>query len=173
MPDDWIEVGRVRSVHARAREVRVQVLSGSAYVFGQVAWIHFQIGPERPLRCKVLAARMDADVAIVRLGAGVPRDTVGQLRGARALLAPGDMPPQPDRAYCLEDLMGLAVVQPDGTVLGTVEAVYEGPANDAFAVGRPDGSQCMLPAIEAVIETIDLERREIRVGDIAPYVVEA
>ena len=116
---------------------------------------------------------MDGDeTAIVTLGPGVSRDIAGQLRGANAVLAPDELPPRPEGEVRLTDLLGLRVLEPTGVVLGTVSEVFEGPANDAFAIERPDGRHCVLPVIDAVIEDIDLARGEIRVGDITPFVVE-
>lgn len=82
------------------------------------------------------------------------------------------MPSRPERSIQLSDLVNLKVVLPSGDVLGTVVEVYEGPANDAFAVASSSGYRCILPVIDPVIEAVDLDRNELRVGDITPYVVE-
>jgi len=170
--ETWVEVGRVRSANTRSREVRVKPRAGYAYVFSGLSWIRFQRGGETLPRCKVLRTRADGDMAVVGLGPGVPRDMVGQLRGAAVVLASGEMPPKPGRAFRTQDLVGLRVTLPDGGEMGTVTEIYEGPANDAFAVEGPGGVRRILPAIGAVIRSVDLERRELRVGEIGPYVVE-
>jgi ribosomal 30S subunit maturation factor RimM len=50
--------------------------------------------------------------------------------------------------------------------------VYEGPANDAFAVARPDGTRCILPAIDAVMLSVDTETATITTGDVSPFIVD-
>lgn len=172
MTESWIPVGHVRSAHARAREVRVVVRKGYAHVFKDLAWIHFEGTACGAMRCKVAALRGDDSVAVVVLAPGLPRDAVGGLRGARVVVAPGELPPRPTRGWCLDDLPGLTVVMPGGETLGTVAEVYEGPANSAFSVARPDGSRCLLPAIAAVLQVVDLERGTLETGDVAPYIVE-
>jgi ribosomal 30S subunit maturation factor RimM len=172
MSGAWYTLGRVRSVNARAREVRVVVRSGDAPSIEALAWVRFRHGAERPLRCKVVAARRDGEVAILTLGPGVSRDVVGRLRGTQAVLAPEEVPARPEREPALEDLIDLTVCEPAGTVLGKVTEVYEGPANHAFAVQRPDGRTCVLPLIEAVVQRVDLEAGVIHVGDITAFVVE-
>ncbi len=172
MAETWLEVGRVRSTNTRAREVRVSVRSGYEYVFPPLEWIRFHRGADEPLRCKVTKVRIDGDVAIVGLAPGISRDIVGLLRSATVLMLEDELPPRPGHQFRVRDLLDYRVLLPDGTVLGIINEVFEGPANDAFAVERPDGGQSILPAIDAVIESVDLERREMRVGDIGPYVVE-
>ena len=172
MADSWLEVGRVRSASAPAREVRVVVKADYEYVFADMAWIRFRRGSDDRLRCKVLRVRLDGDTAIVALSPGVSRDVVGKLRGARVILTPDELPPEPGRKIRLADLIGLRVVMPDGKEMGAVVEAFKGPANDAIAVERPDGGQSILPVIDLVIQSVDLEQGEIHVGDIAPYVVE-
>lgn len=172
MADAWIAVGRVRTVNPRAREVRINVRDGYGYVFGGLAWIQFEQAQGDVLRCKVMAARSDETTSVVTLSPGVPRDTVGRLKGLRVLLAPGEIPPRPTGPSRLADWLGTRVMLPSGETLGTVCEVFEGPANDAFAVRRPDKSRCILPVIEAVVRRVDLEAGTIEVGDVEPFIVE-
>lgn len=173
MDDAWRETGRVRSVNPRTRELRIAIAPGLGYVFAGLTWIQFQAAPGKPLRCKVASIKSDDSVAVVALAPGVSRDIVGQLKGVKVVLAPEEWPARPGTDWRLVDLMGMAVVLDSGEVLGTVCDVYEGPANDAFAVARPDGSRCILPAIEAVMVSVDTEAATIRTGDITPFIVEA
>ncbi len=172
MTESWLEVGRVRSANARQREVRVVPVAGREYVFSDLGWIRFRQGGEEGLRCKVLRTRPDGEVLIVALGPGVSRDVVGQLRGARVVMTPDEMPPKPGSQVRLSDILGLKVLLPTGDPLGSIVEVFEGPANDAFAVDQGDGRRCILPVIEEVIMSVDVAGGTLEVGDIGPYVVE-
>ncbi|MBX3178529.1 MAG: PRC-barrel domain-containing protein [Candidatus Hydrogenedentes bacterium] len=173
MAGAWIGIGRVRSVNPRAREVRVEVRAPYSGALGSPSWIGFARDPAPVLRCKVERVRGEGAVMVVVLGAGLPRDAVAGLRGAEALLAPDDIPVRSAGAWRIQDLLGMAVVAADGSVIGAVCEVYEGPANDAFAVARPDGTRCLLPAIGEVILGVDREARRIEVGDVTPFMVDA
>ena len=172
MAEAWTLIGRVRSVNPRSREVRVDVLGGFGRAFGAMNWIRFERGPEGPLSCKVASIRGDGEAVIVALGAGLPRDIVGQLRGARVIAMPEEIPARAGQDWRLEDLVGMVVVERGGAVFGAISEVYEGPANDAFEVTRPGGRKCVLPAIPEVIEVVDREGRRIVIGDVGPFVVE-
>lgn len=172
MTESWLEVGRVRSANARQREVRVVPVAGREYVFTDLGWIRFRQGGVDGSRCKVLRTRPDGDVLIVALSPGVSRDVIGTLRGARVMMPPEEMPPKPGSSVRLNDILGLKVMLPTGEPLGTIVEVFEGPANDAFAVDQCDGGRCILPVIEEVIMSVDVAGGTLEVGDIAPYVVE-
>lgn len=172
MASPWIAIGRVRSVNPKAREVRVEIQAGYAEAFEAMAWIRFDQPPAPPLRCKVASARGNGTVAVVRLAPGLPRDAVGGLRGARVIAASDELPRRGGGKWVLEDLIGMAVVLPGGEVLGTVCEVYAGPANDAFAVDRADGSRCVLPLVEALVRAVSREAGRVEVGDVAPFIVD-
>jgi ribosomal 30S subunit maturation factor RimM len=173
MDETWRETGRVRSVNPRTRELRVAIRPGLGYVFTGLEWIQFQETPGRPLRCKVASIKSDDSVAVVALAPGVSRDIVGRLKGVKVVVALEEWPARPGTGWRLADLLGMTVVQSSGEVLGTVCEVYEGPANDAFAVARPDGTRCILPAIDAVMVSVDSETATISTGDVSPFIVEA
>lgn len=173
MDEAWRETGRVRSVNPRTREVRIAIRPGLGYVFSGLAWIRFLVVPGSPLRCKVTSIKCDESVAVVALAPGVSRDIVGQLKGVKVVVAPEEWPSRPGVGWRLDDLLAMSVVLPTGDVLGTVCEVYAGPANDAFAVQRPDGSRCILPVIDAVMVSVDAETATIRTGDVSPFMVEA
>lgn len=173
MDEAWRETGRVRSVNPRTREIRIAIHPGLGYVFSDLAWIQFQVVPGNPLRCKVASIKHDDSVAVVALAPGVSRDIVGRLKGVKVVLSPGDWPARPGRAWRLDDLLGYSVLLPTGEALGTVCEVFEGPANDAFAVARPDGSRCILPVIDAVLVSVDADAATIKTGDVSPFMVEA
>lgn len=172
MDEVWRETGRVRSVNPRTREVRIAIRPGLGYVFDGLTWIQFMVPPGDPLRCKVAAIKSDESVAVVALAPGVSRDIVGRLKGVKVVMAPEAWPPRPGLAWRLDDLMAMKVVLPSGDLLGTVCEVYEGPANDAFAVLRPDGSRVILPVIDAVVRSVDSDNATINTGDVTPFMVE-
>jgi len=169
----WREIGRVRSVNPRNREVRVAVRKELAHAFDGLGWVHFAQPTEAPLRCKAVAVSSDGEVATVALAPGVSRDLVARLKGVPVVMAPGDIPPRPGREWRLDELKEMVVVaEAAGDELGRVVEVHEGPANDAFTVKRPDGSRFILPAIPQVLRSVDRDAGVITVGDLAAFVVE-
>jgi 16S rRNA processing protein RimM len=73
-------------------------------------------------------------------------------RGAVLTVRRGELEPLPEDAYYVADLVGLVVVDADGTEVGVVRDVLPGPANDALELD----SGLLLPLVEDCIREVDL-----------------
>jgi 16S rRNA processing protein RimM len=112
---------------------------------------------------RVLAGGEEAEVVASRRGAGgrpvirldrhVERGT--NLEVPRESLAETD-----ENEYYAFELVGLEVVEEGGPVLGRVQAVLPGPANDSLDLG----GGVLLPLVEACIRAVDLEAGRILVA---------
>jgi 16S rRNA processing protein RimM len=112
---------------------------------------------------RLLADGEEAEVVVARRGAGgrpvirldrpVPRGSV--LEVPREALPPTD-----ENEYYAFELVGLEVVEEGGRVVGRVEAVHPGPANDSLDLG----GGLLLPLVEACIQAVDLEAGRILVA---------
>jgi 16S rRNA processing protein RimM len=81
-------------------------------------------------------------------------------RGAELSVERAELPPTEDGSYYVEDLVGLEVAEEGGRVLGVVEDVYTGPANDALELD----SGLLLPLIEDCVLSVDLDGRRVVVA---------
>jgi 16S rRNA processing protein RimM len=59
--------------------------------------------------------------------------------------------------YWDHQLVGLAAVHVDGTRIGEVVEVIHVPGSELLAVRRPDGAEVLIPFVEAIVPTVDLD----------------
>ncbi|HSF99249.1 MAG TPA: ribosome maturation factor RimM [Ornithinibacter sp.] len=80
------------------------------------------------------------------------------LRGTRLVIDGDDARPaeDDDDVFTEEQLRGLTVVDPAGTVLGEVGGLELGAAQDRLVVLLPDGRQAQVPFVAAIVPTVDL-----------------
>ena len=170
--EQWTVVGRVRSVNAPRRELRIEPLPGYAGAFdAELAWLRLRRGADdAPRRLPVAGLREGGGAKVVALAPGVPRDLVAGFRGAAAVAA--DVEARAEEAPAPEALAGLAVVARGGAALGTVAEVYGGKAQATIAVARAGGGTLLVPVIAQAVERIDLAAGVIELGDFGPYAVE-
>ena len=88
---------------------------------------------------------------------------------ARALLGmeiaiPREQLPAPRKGeYYWSDLIGLRVVAADNATLGTVASLLETGANDVLVVQDAAGKEHLIPFVDGVIVSVDLDARVLRV----------
>ncbi|GGQ87602.1 ribosome maturation factor RimM [Streptomyces asoensis] len=75
-----------------------------------------------------------------------------------AEIDPAELPEEEDEYYD-HQLMDLDVVTKDGVEVGRITEISHLPSQDLFIVERPDGSEVMIPFVEAIVTEIDLEEQ--------------
>jgi 16S rRNA processing protein RimM len=63
--------------------------------------------------------------------------------------------------YWDHELVGLAVLRIDGTRVGEVQEVIHVPGSELLAVRRDDGGEALIPFVEAMVPTVDIERGHV------------
>jgi ribosomal 30S subunit maturation factor RimM len=154
------------------RELRIDTDRAYRHEFESLRWLWVAVPGMPALRCPVERVRETGGGMLVTLGAGVPRDQVGQMRGARVELPASEISPRPESDWDVQDLIGLSALAEDGSPLGEVAEVFETPANAAVAIKRADGTRFLVPLIAEVVIAIDFDGQTLRLGDTAPYAVE-
>jgi 16S rRNA processing protein RimM len=102
---------------------------------------------------EVVAHRRSSGRPVIKLDTTVERGTLLEVDRA-------DLPPTAEDEYYAFELVGLEVVEETGRVLGTVQAVSPGVANDVLELD----SGVLLPMVEECVRTIDLTTGRIAVA---------
>jgi 16S rRNA processing protein RimM len=183
-PDDAIEVGRIVDAWGLKGWVKVQPFADDPQaLFSSRRW--FLLPSEKtlllrpsgvasaiPSLLKITQVKEHGEV-VVALAQEVPdRSAAEALRGARVFIGRASFPTAgPDEFYWV-DLIGLAVVNREGAVLGTVAGLIDtGPHSvlrvvpaTAPAVG-PDAPEAerLIPFVAAYVDDVSLENRLITV----------
>jgi 16S rRNA processing protein RimM len=77
-------------------------------------------------------------------------------KGADILIARHLLPDPEEDEYYWFDIIGLSVVSVDGQALGVVESIFPTGSNDVYVV-KDRGEERLIPALESVIVSIDLD----------------
>lgn len=154
-----IAVGRIVRPQGRRGDVRVEPLTDEPRRLAELAECHL-VPPEAGERRVIERVWFQSGVPVIKLGGvesiGEAEALVGRLvsipRAAARVLPP-------DRFYTF-DLVGCAVMAPDGARLGEVADVWAGPGHD-FWVLRAGGRERLIPAVSAIVERVDLAGRVV------------
>ncbi len=126
------------------------------------------LGSRESWRCYPVAeASVHGKFLIARLAEVGDRETATWLTGSQIAVPRSEMPPPEEGEYYWADLIGLAVVNARGEVLGTVTGLLETGANDVLRVLRE--RERLIPFVDPVVLAVDLAASVIRVDWEADY----
>lgn len=131
--------------------------------------------PERLLRLKevalvhggrvrtvaVEAAEASGRFVVMKLAGVDTPDGAASLRGATIEVPAAEAVPLPPGQFYVFQIVGLRARTPAGDALGEVVDVLRTGSNDVYVVRAPGGAETLYPAVEGVVESIDLEAGEI------------
>ncbi len=84
-----------------------------------------------------------------------------RLKGTSLYAREEDLPPLPEGRYYFFQLMGLKALLEDGSSVGTVTDVTEGPGGELLEITGEEGRKSLVPKCDAFVKEISLERGEI------------
>lgn len=108
-------------------------------------------------------ARPHANGLLVKIRGFDTPETAGRFRNQWVYVKTSEVPALPEGQYYKYELIGVKVVDEDGTTLGEVAEILETGANDVYVVRNESGREILLPAIPPVILEVDLNQRSMKV----------
>lgn len=155
----FMAVGRIVKPHGIRGEVAVDILTDFPGRFALLEEVY--LGEDNPRPVPLKGVRFHKGRALLTLGGYDDRTAVEALRGEMVMVPVDEaMPLEPDQYY-QEDLIGLEVWTVDDEYLGDVVDILETGANDVFIVDSEEHGEVLLPAIEQVVQWIDLEENRM------------
>ncbi|MGX7824915.1 ribosome maturation factor RimM [Actinokineospora sp. 24-640] len=153
-----VVVGRVAKAHGIRGELTVDVRTDSPeerFALGASVDARFKDGTVRVLT--IAAARWHSGRLLVRFEQVPDRDAAEAVRGALLLADQAALPPPSDPdEYHDHELVGLAAVLGDGTVVGTIRDIEHTAGTDLLVVARAEGADVLVPFVSAIVPEVDV-----------------
>jgi 16S rRNA processing protein RimM len=154
LPESFLAVGRVVRPHGVRGELLVE---GSPELMASVVPERaLFVGPEHS-RVEVVSVRPHKGRFLLRIQHINSRGDAEDLRGNQLFIRSSDAKELDAGAYYHWQILGLDVVTDEGERLGSVARIVETGANDVYVVRSAQGKDLLIPAIDSVIESVDLE----------------
>jgi 16S rRNA processing protein RimM len=155
-------VARIGKPHGLLGEVTVQLHTDEPerrLAVGTVIDTEATTGTGVPRALTVRSTRVHNGVWLVAFEEVPDRTGAESLRGTRLVVDAADVLPGNDEedVFTEEQLRGLTVVDPAGTVLGSVGGLELGAAQDRLVILLPDGREAQVPFVTALVPEVDLE----------------
>ena len=160
---DFLIVGKLVNTHALQGEVKV--LSGSdfkkeRFKKGNTLYIAYQ-GEHIPVT--VASHRLHKGADLIRFLGFDSINDVEKYKGCDILVDYEDLGELEENEFYYYEIIGCQVKTVDGEVLGQVKEILETGANDVWVIERPGLKDVLIPYIEDVVKSVDVENKLITV----------
>lgn len=150
----FVAVGKLRRPHGVRGEILMDVLTDFPERLTEGLFVYVG-SQQQPLR--LMKLRYHRDALLVTFEGYETPEAAGDLRNQYVSVPVGSLAPLEEGEYYHHQILGLQVVDEDGTLLGTIVEIIETGANDVYVVRREGRDDVLLPAIDPVVLEVDLE----------------
>ena len=156
------QVGIISSTHGVRGEVKVFPTTDDMKRFKKLKEVLLDTGKET-LTLEIEGVKFFKQFVILKFKGYDNIDDIVKYRG-KSLFVPREnaVKLQKDE-YFIADLIGLKVVNEDGSFTGVLKDVMETGANDVYIVESQDGKEVLITAIKDCILQVDFEKEQVLV----------
>ncbi len=170
---EWIEVGRISRPHGVHGEVRVVPSSDNPDRFLPGSVLHARPARgglaggrvQQHIELTVVSVRGEENYPILAFREIVDRDAAENFRGFVLEIHSSELPELEEDEYYPFDLVGLAVRDGRGVVVGRVVDVLESPAHPLLAVQTGGGAESLVPFVAAAVPEVVLSEGYLVIAD--------
>ena len=173
--DSRLLVARIGKPHGLRGEVTVQTHTDdpeARFVPGTSYETRAAAGSGVPRSLTLSSARLHQQTWLLGFEEIPDRTGAESLRGTRLFIdAEATVAEDEDDAWYEDELVGLAAVDPVGATLGEVTGLRTGAAQDQLVLRLANGSEALVPFVEAIVPEVDVEAGRV-VVDAPPGLLE-
>jgi len=155
-----VMLGEVVRSHALRGTVKVRVVADTVEEFYRLRKVQLQRGDQALGEYVIEDVQIGNGSLLIKFHGVDDRNQAERLRGAEVMMALAECPaPAPDQFYHF-DLIGLPVFTASDEPVGDIVDILRYPAHDVWVVRR-GASEKLIPAIDTVIQKVDLPNRRV------------
>lgn len=157
-----LEVGKIVNTHGLRGEVKVVPWTDYPEVFEEISSV-FISRREETKEYKIKSVKYQKNNIILKLSGIDSIDEAEKLRGVILTTERSQLGELPEGTYYIADLIGLAVYDESGELLGRISDVLQTGSNDVYVVKRDAGRDLLIPVIDDVVLSVDIDGGRVRV----------
>lgn len=159
---EFYNVGKIVNTQGLKGEVRVISKTDFAeerYKKGQV--LHLFQDKKAPITLTIKSHRKHKNFDIVSFEGHPNINDIEKYRDGILKIAATELQELPENEFYYHEIIGLKVVEEDGSELGKIKEILSPGANDVWVIQRQGAKDVLIPYIESVVKEIDLENGQV------------
>lgn len=162
---DFYNVGKIVNTQGLRGEVRVISKTDFAeerYKKGQALYL-FQEGSKSPIKLIIKSHRKHKNFDIVSFEGHPSINDIEKYRDGILKIRAEQQHELEENEFYYHEIVGLQVIDENNEELGKIKEILSPGANDVWVIQRLKGKDVLIPYIESVVKTIDLENGVVHV----------
>jgi len=160
---DYLIVGKIVNTHALQGEVRVISQSDfkeERFRKGSQLFIDFN-GELVPVRVKT--HRVNKNFDLVKFDGLNHINDVEKYKGCELLVSSENLSELENNEFYFHEIIGCEVCTADGKLFGVVDDILQTGANDVWVIKRDGEKDVLIPYIDDVVKSIDIENKKVEI----------
>lgn len=107
--------------------------------------------------------RYQKDMVILKVEGVDDRNAAEAVKGKDVYISEEDLDELSEGEYYIKDIIGFDVMDEAGNVLGKLDDIIQGTAQELFCIKPEKGKMIYLPVVDEFIRGVDTDKKEIKV----------
>lgn len=156
----YLEIGQIVNTFGIKGMVKVKPFTDNIERFSNLEKIYIK-NKSGQTEYKIQEVKYHKNMVLVKFEGIENPEQADLLRNSYLIVDRETEEPLEAGRYYIVDMIGLDVFTDDNEYLGKLEDIYNTGSNDIYVVKNELGKQVLLPAIEDVIKSIDMDNKKV------------
>lgn len=156
----YLEIGQIVNTFGIKGMVKVKPFTDNIERFSNLEKIYIK-NKSGQTEYKIQEVKYHKNMVLVKFEGIENPEQADLLRNSYLIVDRETEEPLEAGRYYIVDMIGLDVFTDDNEYLGKLEDIYNTGSNDIYVVKNELGKQILLPAIEDVIKSIDMDNKKV------------
>jgi len=160
---DYLIVGKIVNTHALQGEVKIMSSSdfkAERFKKGNTLYIDYK---GEAIEVKIASHRIHKGADLIKFSGLNSINDVEKYKGCDILVDHEDLGELDEHEFYYYEIIGCEVKNTEGEVIGTIKEILETGANDVWVIERPGLKDVLIPYIEDVVKSVDVENKQVLV----------
>lgn len=164
---NYLEIGQIVNTQGLKGEVRIYPFTNDSKRFNDFKKIYVDIDNNK-IKLFIENIRYYKNLVIVKFKNIDNINLVEQYKGKYVFIDEEDKLDLPENTYYISDLLNSKVIY-NNEVFGILVDIYNVQSNDVYVIKNNNNKQIVIPANENIIQSIDINKKEIIIDNIEGY----
>ena len=159
---DFLEVGKIINTHGLRGEVKIVTWTDYPEVFEEIGAVYVKVCTDAE-KMTIKNVKYQKNNIIVKFAEINSIEEAEKYKNAVLLAERDALGELPEGVYYIADLIDCVIFEENGEKIGVLQDVFSTGSNDVYDIKRENKKNLLIPIIEGVLKSVDIENKKITI----------